>query len=58
MKAHTVLRAVGVIGIVASLYVYSVNGMDVTTLIATFTAIIALVSPEVLNELPWGPNKS
>lgn len=57
MKEHTILRSVGVLGVVILYYIFSLDGMTIHPLIIALTAIIALVSPEVLDQLPWGPSK-
>jgi len=58
MKWDVALRVVGVIGIVAAYAVYKYSsGMTLTGLTVTFTAILSIVAPEVLSQLPWGPTK-
>jgi len=58
MKWDMALRVVGVIGIVAAYAVFKLTqGMNMAALGMIITAIIALISPEVLSELPWGPTK-
>jgi hypothetical protein len=58
MKAHTLLRAVGVVGIVGAYAIFALDGGNVQALIVAVVGIIALISPEVLDKLPFGPSKS
>jgi len=57
MKWDMILRAVGVLGIVAAYGVF-VFGPAVSRmpLVLTVLAIVSLIAPDVLDRLPWGPN--
>lgn len=57
MEHDTILRAVGVAGIVAAYAAFALTNIGRYSLIIALTAIIALVAPEVLDKLPFGPNK-
>jgi len=59
MKATTILRGTGVIGIVALYSVYAMNQpeLSLTSLSMAVLGIIALISPEVISSLPFGPSK-
>jgi len=58
MKWDTALRGIGVLGIVGAYFIYQRDPtMGEYALTVTFTAIIALVSPEMIDRLPFGPAK-
>jgi hypothetical protein len=57
MKHEMLLRAVGVIGIVAAFMVFAFTNVGQYSLVIALIGIIALVSPEVLDQLPFGPTK-
>lgn len=55
MKNHTKLRAIGLLAVVIAYSVFTTYGMKLHPLLAVLFTIVALVSPEVLERLPWGP---
>lgn len=59
MKVHELVRAVGVVGIVGLFGFYTMTNATVNlySFIVAATFIVALVSPEVLDRLPFGPNR-
>ena len=57
MKPHTILRAVGVIGVVGAYAIFTFDGGNVRALIVAVLGIVSLISPEVLDQLPFGPSK-
>lgn len=57
MKHEMLLRAVGVVGIVAAFMVFAFTNVGQYSLVIALIGIIALVSPEVLDQLPFGPTK-
>jgi len=57
MKWDTALRGIGVIAILCAYYVFAMYGDRVYPLAIAVVGVIALVSPEVLDRLPFGPNR-
>lgn len=58
MKSHTALRSVGILGLVAAYAVYAYGGqLSLTSLGLVITGVVALISPEALDQLPFGPSK-
>jgi len=59
MKMDKLLRAVGVIGVVALYGIYSINQpeLSLTGLGFAILGVVALVSPEVVDQLPFGPTR-
>jgi hypothetical protein len=57
MNKNTLLRIAGVIGVVIVYFGYQVYNGSTNPLLMVLTAIVALVAPEVLDQLPFGPNK-
>lgn len=57
MHAHTILRAVGVAGVVAAYGLFVAFGTSRPALIIAVLGVIAIVAPEVLDQLPFGPGK-
>lgn len=57
MKWDSAIRAIGIFGIIAAYAVFTMNGEMTYPLIIVLLSIVALVSPEALDQLPFGPNK-
>jgi len=57
MKWDTSLRVIGIIGIFATYGVFVFFGDTVYPLVIAVVAMVALVSPEVIDKLPLGPVK-
>jgi len=57
MKWDTTLRAIGVLGILAAYGVFVLYGGQTYPLVVAVIAIVALVSPDVIDQLPFGPVK-
>jgi hypothetical protein len=57
MKWDTLLRAAGIVGIVAAYAVYTVLGQSTEVFVLVVLAIGTLVSPEFVDNLPIGPSK-
>jgi hypothetical protein len=57
MKRTTILRGIGVIGIVAiyAVFAFSSPDLGIESLAITVAGVVALISPEVLESLPFGP---
>jgi len=60
MKTEQLLRAVGVLGCVGlyAIYANSTGDVQLRSLAIVVAGIVALVSPEVLESLPFGPSKN
>jgi hypothetical protein len=57
MKWNTVLRAFGIAGIVLALGVFGAYDLSIEAFMIAAVSVIALVSPEALDQLPFGPSK-
>jgi len=57
MKWDNALRAIGIIGIIGAYGLFVTYGDMTYPLIVAIIGIIALVSPDVISELPFGPSK-
>lgn len=59
MKWDTALRSVGVLGLVAAygLYRFSEGAVDEVVFYTIVVAILGIVSPEAIDQLPFGPSK-
>jgi len=59
MKWDQLLRAIGVIGVVASYAVFrfSEGAMNTVALGMIITAILGIVAPDVIDRMPWGPTR-
>jgi len=57
MKWDTTLRAIGILGILAAYSLFVVYGQLTYPLVVAVIAIVALVSPDVIDQLPFGPVK-
>jgi len=58
VKAHTILRATGILGIVAAYAVFAFSGgVSLMSLGLAISGVVAVVAPEALDQLPFGPNK-
>lgn len=57
MKWDVALRIVGIGGIVLTYGIYAEAGASVTVLFAVLISIVTLISPEAVDQLPFGPNK-
>ena len=57
MKWHVAIRIVGVIALVVFGILAAFHGISDREMLLLVIAIIAVVSPEALSELPIGPNK-
>ena len=57
MKWQTLVRLVGMITLVAFGVLAAEYGLGNRELLMLVVAIIAIVTPEALDELPWGPTK-
>ena len=57
MKWQTLVRLVGMITLVAFGVLAAEYGLGNRELLMLVAAIVAIVAPEALDELPWGPNK-
>jgi len=57
MKWDTLLRGVGIVGILLAYGVFAVYGEMTYPLVIAVVAIVALVSPEAVDALPVGPSK-
>ena len=59
MKWDTVLRGIGVLALVSAYAVYRFSEGDMSMLayMGVLTAILAVVAPEMVDSLPWGPTK-
>jgi hypothetical protein len=57
MKWDFALRAVGILGIVLAYAVFTIYGETQYPLVIAIIGIIALVSPEAIDALPFGPTK-
>jgi len=57
MKWDVALRIAGIIGIIAAYSVFTVYGSMTYPLVIAILGVIALVAPETLDKLPFGPAK-
>jgi len=57
MMWDSVLRAIGIIGIIGAYGLFVSYGSMTYPLMLAIIGIIALVSPDVISELPFGPSK-
>lgn len=57
MRWEFALRAFGIAGVVAAYLIWLRFGSSLTTLVVVLTTIAALVGPEVVDALPYGPTK-
>jgi hypothetical protein len=57
MNWDTALRGIGVVGLVASYYVFAMHGENVYPLVIAVVGVIAIVAPEMIDQLPFGPTK-
>lgn len=57
MRWDITLRAIGIIGIVASLLLYTVFNLSEQALIIVVSGILSIIFPEMIDRLPWGPAK-
>jgi len=57
MKWCDTARVIGIVGIVGAYAVFTVYGEMTYPLVIAILSIVALVSPEALDKLPFGPNK-
>jgi len=57
MIVNKALRGIGVIGVVAAYGIYSMyNGsLELYSFIVAGVFILALIAPETINDLPFGP---
>jgi len=60
MKWDTVLRGIGVLALVSAYAVFrfSEGEMSMIAFTGVITAIVAIVAPEMISALPWGPSKN
>lgn len=56
MKPNLWLRGIGVIGLVTGYFIFVTYGENFAALLITITGVIALVSPELVDRLPWLPD--
>jgi hypothetical protein len=57
VKPHTILRATGILGIVAAYAVFAYGGVSLMSLGLAISGVVAIVAPEAVDQLPFGPNK-
>jgi hypothetical protein len=57
MKWQTAIRALGIIALIVFAGLTAQFGLDNRSLLLLVVAIIAVVAPESLDSLPFGPNK-
>jgi hypothetical protein len=59
MNTNMILRAIGALALVAAYAVYRFSNGDMNWMAFTLvvTAIVGVVAPEILDELPIGPSK-
>lgn len=57
MKWEVALRAAGIAGVVVAYLFWLRFGRDLSTLVIVLTTIAALVGPEIVDALPYGPVK-
>lgn len=57
MKWDVALRIAGVIGIITAYAVFAIWGEMTYPLIISILGIIALIAPETIDRLPFGPTR-
>lgn len=59
MRNETIIRVAGVSSVVVlfALYTFNTETIGLQSLSFVLLAIIAVISPEVLDKLPYGPSK-
>lgn len=58
MVRNATLRSVGVAGLVAAFFIYARNPeLELYAFVLVVFGVIGFVSPEILDELPFGPSK-
>jgi len=57
MKWDTILRAIGIAGVLVAYGIYATNGASLEVLLVIIMAIGTLVSPEFISKMKWGPVK-
>jgi len=57
MKWDAILRVVGICGVLGAYALFVKAGANVTVLLAVVASIVALISPEAVDALPFGPSK-
>jgi len=57
MKWRDAARVIGIVGIVGAYAVFTAYGSMTYPLAIVLLSIVALVSPEALDSLPFGPSK-
>jgi len=58
MKWDVILRSVGIVGIIGAYGLFVVYGDMTYPLVVAVMGIVALVSPEAIDALPFGPTKN
>lgn len=56
MRRRTLLRVVGIAGILAAYGIFELSDGERAALIVAVVGIVALVAPHVLDRLPFGPD--
>lgn len=56
MRRRTLLRVVGIAGILAAYGIFELTDGERAALIVAVVGIVALVAPSVLDRLPFGPD--
>jgi hypothetical protein len=57
MKWDVALRIAGIIGVIVAYGVFTLYGEMTYPLVIAILGVIALVAPETLDKLPFGPSK-
>jgi len=57
MRWDITLRAIGVVGVIAAYTTFAMYGESVYALVIAVTGVIAIVAPDMINKLPFGPAK-
>ncbi|WLW38143.1 hypothetical protein [Halorubrum tailed virus BLv36] len=57
MKWETALRVGGIVGVISLGFVAAEFGLSENELLILIGALVALVAPEALDKLPFGPSK-
>ena len=57
MQWHIAVRIVGVVALIAFAILTSFYGIGDREMLLLVIAVVAVVAPEALSDLPFGPNK-
>jgi len=57
MKWDSLLRAIGVLGVVLAYGVFTVYGSSQMGLVIVLMGILSVVAPEAIDAFPFGPSK-